>query len=292
MVLSMMRIPVIGLVFSCLVVSGCATSRYSQAVDSLPAASSADRIDQILRQPEPLAVREPMSRRGNADQYQVWGQTYQVHKDLDHYDQQGTASWYGQKFHGYETSNGEVFDVFEFTAAHKSLPLPSYVRVTNLANQSSLVVRVNDRGPFHGDRLIDLSYAAAVRLGFAKQGTAQVRVELLAPPLREQDYQHLQIEAFSQRSSAESLKSQIEFALKDAQASLHQLTVYIHQAQHQGQALHKVRIGPLQPEQVSQVQLALQAQNLNSGMVLPPEVLAAEKKAESLAAIDPHSLQR
>ena len=282
----MIRVQLFWVVLAGITLSGCATSRYSQAVDSLPEASSVDRIEQIMARAEPQAVREPMSRRGNAQQYQVWGQTYQVQQDLLQYEQEGTASWYGQKFHGYETSNGEVFDVFKFTAAHKSLPLPSYVRVTNLANQSSLVVRVNDRGPFHGDRLIDLSYAAAVRLGFAKQGTAKVRVELLAPPLRENDYQHIQIEAFSQRSSAERLKNQIEFAL-GTQPALQKLSVYIYEAQHQGAALHKVRIGPVAPDQVSQVQLTLQAQNLNGGMVLPPEVLFAEKNGDAVAVIEP-----
>ena len=154
--------------------AACSTSRYQQDVDSTPVYK-----DLIQRLPEPNPVREPLSRRGNPDQYEVWGQTYQVSKGLQEYKEIGVASWYGQKFHGHETSNGERFDVYQFSAAHKSLPLPAYVRVTNLENKKSLIVRVNDRGPFHENRIIDLSYAAAVRLGFADSGTAEVEVEMV-----------------------------------------------------------------------------------------------------------------
>jgi rare lipoprotein A len=97
------------------------------------------------------------------------------------YVAEGTASWYGKKFHGHKTSNGETYDMYNFSAAHKSLPLPTYLKVTNLDNQRSVIVRVNDRGPFHGDRLIDLSYAAAARLDYHKKGLARVRVEAITP---------------------------------------------------------------------------------------------------------------
>ena len=96
--------------------------------------------------------------------------------DADGYVQRGIASWYGKKFHGHKTSNGETYDMYKMSAAHKSLPLPSYARVTNLDNGRSVIVRVNDRGPFHGDRLIDLSWAAAKKLGFLGKGTARVEV--------------------------------------------------------------------------------------------------------------------
>lgn len=97
------------------------------------------------------------------------------------YVAEGTASWYGKKFHGHKTSNGETYDMYSFSAAHKSLPLPTYLKVTNLDNQRSVIVRVNDRGPFHGDRLIDLSYAAAARLDYHKKGLARVRIEAITP---------------------------------------------------------------------------------------------------------------
>ncbi|MBM7455122.1 rare lipoprotein A [Oceanisphaera litoralis] len=121
---------------------------------------------------------EPYSRRGNRD-YNVWGSDYQVWNDVKHYRDEGLASWYGAKFHGYETSNGEIYDMYTMTAAHKNLPLPSFVKVINVQNGKQVIVRVNDRGPFHGDRIIDLSYAAAYKLDMLDTGTAQVRVELL-----------------------------------------------------------------------------------------------------------------
>ncbi|WP_108652131.1 septal ring lytic transglycosylase RlpA family protein [Dongshaea marina] len=121
---------------------------------------------------------EPYSRGGNKD-YQVWGKSYKVWRGITQYDQEGVASWYGVKFHGYHTSNGELYDMYAMSAAHKHLPLPSYVKVTNLSNGRQVIVRVNDRGPFHDDRLIDLSYAAAAKLEMLKTGTAPVRVELL-----------------------------------------------------------------------------------------------------------------
>ena len=104
---------------------------------------------------------------------------YTVRASARGYREQGVASWYGMKFQGRPTANGEIFDVFGATAAHRSLPIPTYVRVTNLGNDRSVVLRVNDRGPFHPDRLIDLSYGAALQLGFAEQGTAAVLVESL-----------------------------------------------------------------------------------------------------------------
>lgn len=248
--------------------SGCTPSRYQQEVDSVPTQSSATVIQAILNRAEPVPVREEISRRGNASEYEVWGKTYQVQRTLTSYRQQGIASWYGQKFHGHETSNGEIFDVFRFTAAHKSLPLPSYVRVTNLANQKSLVVRVNDRGPFHEDRLIDLSYAAAVRLDFAQTGTANVDIELIAAPLQASDFRHIQIEAFSQPSRAEELKQKIEAVFNEPAHTELNVPVYIEAVNKQSGALHKVRLGPIAPNDIERVQTILAARKMNPGMIL------------------------
>jgi rare lipoprotein A len=131
--------------------------------------------------PDPVPRVEPHSRYGNHSPYVVFGKTYHVMDDARDYAATGIASWYGLKFQGRPTSSGEPYDMFALTAAHRSLPLPSYLRVTNLENGRSTVVRVNDRGPFHGERIIDLSYAAAVKLDFADAGTARVRVQLLHP---------------------------------------------------------------------------------------------------------------
>ncbi|MBF7143986.1 MULTISPECIES: septal ring lytic transglycosylase RlpA family protein [Pseudomonas] len=116
-----------------------------------------------------------------ANPYTVLGKTYFPIPSASSYNVVGTASWYGTKFHGQNTANGEVYDLYGMSAAHKTLPLPSYVRVTNLDNNRSVILRVNDRGPFYSDRVIDLSYAAAKKLGYAENGTARVRVEGIDP---------------------------------------------------------------------------------------------------------------
>jgi rare lipoprotein A len=135
-------------------------------------------IDDVHLIPEPEVRDEPRSRYGNRD-YAVLGKKYHVLDDPSGYVEQGTASFYGTKFHGRRTSSLEVYDMYAFSAAHKTLPLPSYARVTNLANGKSVTVRVNDRGPFHDGRVIDLSYAAAVKLGVYPAGTARVEVRAL-----------------------------------------------------------------------------------------------------------------
>ncbi len=124
---------------------------------------------------------EVRTKAGNKSPYTVLGKTYTVLPDSKGFVEQGIASWYGNKFHGRKTSNGEIYSMYGMTAAHKNLPIPSYVRVTNLDNGRQVVVRVNDRGPFHEGRVIDLTYAAASKLGFVKLGTAPVRVEAVGP---------------------------------------------------------------------------------------------------------------
>jgi rare lipoprotein A len=119
---------------------------------------------------------EPLARAAN-NPYSVFGQQYVPYKTLTSYRQRGIGSWYGRKFHGQRTSSGEPYDMYAMSAAHATLPIPSYARVTNLANDRSVIVRINDRGPFHSGRLIDLSYAAAYKLGYAGAGSASVEVE-------------------------------------------------------------------------------------------------------------------
>ncbi len=130
--------------------------------------------------PEPEVRDEPRARTGNRD-YAVLGKRYHVLDDHSGFVEEGMASYYGNKFHGRRTSSQEVYDMYAFTAAHKTLPLPSFARVTNLENGKSIIVRINDRGPFHPGRVIDLSYAAAVKLGYRSKGSARVRVEALQP---------------------------------------------------------------------------------------------------------------
>ncbi|WP_347505863.1 septal ring lytic transglycosylase RlpA family protein [Pseudomonas anguilliseptica] len=129
----------------------------------------------------PDAVPMPHYGSVKASPYTVFGKQYYPISDARRYQAVGPASWYGTKFHGQATANGETYDLYGMTAAHKTLPLPSYVRVTNLENGKSAILRVNDRGPFYSDRIIDLSFAAAKKLGYVESGTARVKVEGIDP---------------------------------------------------------------------------------------------------------------
>lgn len=164
--------------FACLAVTGCT----STTVDSPPPSGSS-----VPGQLPPDAVpkREPKSRYGNPPVYEVFGVRYEVMDTSYGYKERGVASWYGNKFHGKATSSQEPYDMHAMTAAHKSLPLPTYVRVRNLKNGKSVVVRVNDRGPFIDNRIIDLSYSAAIKIDMVREGTSLVEVTALsydAPP--------------------------------------------------------------------------------------------------------------
>lgn len=140
-----------------------------------------DSPPDVSQVPDAEPVPEPPARYGNKSPYTVLGETYVLLPTARGYRQTGTASWYGKKFHGLRTSSGERYDMYKMSAAHRTLPLPSYVRVTNVANNRSVIVKVNDRGPFHSDRIMDLSYAAAARLDMLKAGTAHVRLEAIDP---------------------------------------------------------------------------------------------------------------
>ncbi|MCD8523387.1 MAG: septal ring lytic transglycosylase RlpA family protein [Saccharospirillaceae bacterium] len=216
-----------------LALTGCTTSRYQHANDFTPVA-----VTDIHALPEPEPKTEPRSSMGNPRSYKVLGKEYQVMDSADHYKERGIASWYGMKFHGHRTSNGEIYDVYQFTAAHKTLPLPSYVRVTRVDNGQAIIVRVNDRGPFHEGRIIDLSYAAAVKLGIHKMGTAQVDVEIVKPP-HTHSVRWVQVSALSDAAAARRLQESL-------QQSLAPMTWPVNiSSQDDGSGLHKVRIGPV-----------------------------------------------
>lgn len=159
-----------------LLLSGCAAQKHVVDGDEIP--------PQIARIPDAVPKVEPLSRSGNPDSYVVFGKRYYPKKSSRGHVERGLASWYGEPFHGRKTSSGEIYDMHGMTAAHKTLPLPTYARVTNLENGRSVVVRVNDRGPFHGPRIIDLSYTAAVKLGVHRKGTAPVEVRAIDPTRR------------------------------------------------------------------------------------------------------------
>lgn len=202
--------------------------------------------------PDAVPRREVRTTAGNKNPYTVLGKTYHLIEDETSYKERGYASWYGKKFNGYRTSNGEVYDMYAMTAAHKTLPIPSYVRVTNLQNGKSVVVRVNDRGPFHAGRIVDLSYAAAQRIGIHKVGTGQVEVEIALPndaaPIPRLDQQssghieaalppgtYLQVGAFGTLNSAQEFANGLRA----------QLTIPVVLASSTSpKEIHRVRIGP------------------------------------------------
>src|SRR5690606_25187101 len=186
-------------------------SRHRDRHDSVPPPLDGTRI------PAPVPKAEPRSLYGNKWPYTVRGKTYRVLPTARGYDERGIASFYGNKFHGYKTSNLETYDMYAFTAASTTLPLPSYARVTNLDNGKSVIVRVNDRGPFHDNRLIDLSFAAAVKIGIWPKGTGLVEVRGIDPAHPAQELPapaavsgghpgiYLQVGAFADLSNADRL---------------------------------------------------------------------------------------
>ena len=239
-------------------------SRYQQASDSAPprSISPADVADAVPRPDPILSV-------GNISPYTVNGVTYRILDNHKGYQVRGTASWYGAKFHGHETSNGEIYDLYQASAAHKTLPIPCYVRVTNLANGKSIVVRVNDRGPFHSDRVIDLSYGAAVKLGYMEAGTAQVEVQVIDVLGVDDrrgtvagDYRYLQLGAYSSENSARRLQDSLQALLAPP--------VFVSQVQSGESLLFRVRIGPMSgAQEIETVQGQLRMAGYEGGQPLP-----------------------
>ena len=254
-----------GVVALVVMLAGCASQPGTSP--SAPVAGGSDRPQQdgtpefradIMTIPDAVPRPEPVTSAGNKSPYTVLGTTYRVAPARPGYRERGFASWYGTKFHGQYTSNGEPYDVYTMTAAHKTLPIPCYVRVKNVENGRSIVVRVNDRGPFHEGRVLDLSYAAAYRLGYANKGTALVELEVLDPmapewvskrremagdarlvasqPVARKTY--LQAGAFRSMDGARSLQQTL--------ASLLGHEVFIHRSADAASPWYRVRIGPLE----------------------------------------------
>lgn len=247
-----------------LLVTGCSSSRYSQSRDSAPKGD----ID-VHRITNAVPRAEPRSKYGNKPSYVVRGKRYYVMNDSKGFVERGVASWYGKKFHGHRTSSGETYDMYKMSAAHKNLPLPTYVEVRHLQNGKSIIVRVNDRGPFHDNRIIDLSYAAARKLGITAQGTGVVEVRAIDPyqhhrnkrmarqPAPEpsttatsNDYRlFLQVGAFVSRTNAEQLRNRL----------LGQLGSHpINTGYNEEKNIYRVRIGPLRNvEQADQLAIRI-----------------------------------
>ncbi|MGB0221191.1 MAG: septal ring lytic transglycosylase RlpA family protein [Sinimarinibacterium flocculans] len=193
--------------------------------------------DDIANIPDAVPRAEPRSRGGNSPVYSVFGKTYRVLSDARGFRERGIASWYGKKFHGNRTANGETYDMFRMTAAHKTLPLPSYVRVTRLDNGRSVVVRINDRGPFHKGRVIDLSYAAAAKLDMLGHGSTEVEVVAIDPlePASPTE-SWLQIAAYSDPINAVVMREELaRHGHRDAQILIDD---------GEDQPVHRVVLGP------------------------------------------------
>jgi rare lipoprotein A len=232
-----------------LLTSSCGSHPVVEPGDSAPA--SPVNVSSV---PDAVPQPEPRSRYGNPASYVVHGQRYHVLETAAGYVEQGIASWYGTKFHGRRTSSGEPYDMYAMTAAHKTLPLPTYARVTNLRNGQAVVVKINDRGPFHPNRIIDLSYAAATRLGIVGEGTGLVEVRALdggkhpEPVLVEQTpprepatatapRMYIQVGAFTERRNAERLRYQLTVTPVTE--------IHIQQAVQNDAPVYRVRIGPM-----------------------------------------------
>ena len=224
--------------------------RYAIAQDLAPNSPDFDisTLEQWDIQPE------AKSRYGNHSPYVVFGKTYYLADPQKDFEQSGTASWYGKKFHGHTTSNMEIFDMYKLTAAHRTLPLPSYVEVTNLDNNKKVIVRVNDRGPFKSKRIIDLSWAAAKALDYDTKGLANVHIRLLHPNTHEptktqvaytsnsidhDGLKFLQIGAYSQKNTALDIAKQL--------SELIILPIHVTNTLADS-PLFRVRIGPLTDE--------------------------------------------
>ena len=225
----------------------------------------------VSKIPDAVPRDEPRSKYGNPASYEVFGRRYYTLASSENYVERGKASWYGTKFHGRRTSSGEPYDMYAMTAAHKTLPLPSYAEVTNLENGRKVVVKINDRGPFHDDRLIDLSYSAATKLGIIDKGTGHVEVRainsknVVASTAAKKDVVanvtptanavstqtttmgkvalFLQIGAFSTLSRAEQIKQQVQQQIQER--------VHISSVERAQTPLYRVRIGPLESVEYS-----------------------------------------
>ncbi len=224
----------------------------------------------VSKIPDAVPKIEPYSQCGNPKTYSIHGYLYHVKKNETGYCQRGLASWYGMKFNHYRTSSGELYNVASMTAAHRTLPIPCYVQVTNLRNGKHVIVKINDRGPFVRNRLIDLSYAAAKKLDMLKKGTAWVEVRAIDPrhsyrdPINvssasEDKKLFLQIASFKYRQGAERTAFQLK--------SQTHLPILIIAAQNKQGLIYRVVLGPVNAMQRAQVLAQLQGTGLGEPIV-------------------------
>lgn len=213
-------------------------------LDDGPEANPPPNLDAV---PDAVPRNEPLHRFANRT-YAVLGNSYTPQTERRAHSQEGLASWYGRRFHGRKTASGEKYDMYAMTAAHPTLPIPSYARITALDNGKSVVVRINDRGPFHSSRIIDLSYTAAHKLGYLRRGSTRVRVESLDPAAYDTQGAaigqgiYLQVGAFSNADNAQQLLDRLTRTLElDADRTRVVLN----------SSLHRVQVGPYSSEETA-----------------------------------------
>lgn len=230
-------------------------------LDDGPEATPPAGLDAV---PDAVPRAEPLHRFANRT-YTALGTTYTPMKERRPHSEEGLASWYGRRFHGKRTASGEPYDMYAMTAAHPTLPIPSYARVTSLANGKSVVVRINDRGPFHSKRVIDLSYTAAHKLGYVKQGSARVRVESLDPESDDAGEAllaqgiYLQVGAFSRADNALELLNRLQRELQ-LDAGLSRVVLK--------RSLHHVQLGPYPSDAAAHADRARVRERLDLSAVL------------------------
>ena len=243
------------ILLSCLLLFSC--GRLDKVI--APGDAAPDKQVDVSTIPNAVPKNEPKSRYGNPESYVVFGKRYYVLDSSKNYVEKGIASWYGTKFHGRRTSSGETYDMYAMTAAHKTLPLPTYVQVKNLNNGKYIIVKVNDRGPFHENRIIDLSYTAAIKLDIIKKGTGLVEVRAIDPmrstknslvnekkneTSTNQDISfYIQVGTFGELENAEILKQKL--------SSLGDDLIKISNVVTSGKTLYRVRIGPITDTKLS-----------------------------------------
>jgi len=260
---------ILAMLAAVLAVAGCSStppakqastaSKGGYYLDDGPEANPPDNLDDV---PDAVPRAEPLHRYANRT-YTVMGNTYTPQAKPGGYSKEGAASWYGRRFHGKKTASGERYDMYAMTAAHPTLPIPSYARVTSLKTGKSVVVRINDRGPFHSKRIIDLSYAAAHKLGYIKQGSARVRVESIEPgsdsARQAAGAVYLQVGAFASADNAVQLTGRLADELEfDTDRT---------RVVRDG-ALHRVQLGPYPSDDAAHADRARLQERLDLNPVL------------------------
>jgi rare lipoprotein A len=230
-------------------------------LDDGPEANPPPNLDAV---PDAVPREEPLHRFANRT-YVALGNTYTPQTARRAHSQEGLASWYGRRFHGKKTASGEPYDMYAMTAAHPTLPIPSYARVTALDNGKSVVVRINDRGPFHSSRIIDLSYTAAHKLGYLARGSTRVRVESLDPAATDTQGEaigqgvYFQLGAFSDAGNAQKLLDRLTRELQFDPARTRLVL---------NGSLHRVHIGPYQSDEAAQADRERVRERLDLNSVL------------------------